>query len=133
MSEESEFPDLFTVNENTGEVFLRRSLVGVDVEQYTVSDNRNCYFEIYESHKIIFLYFVNFSHLLQIRVIVSDRGFPVSLSSSAIRVIVSVERNENAPVFDDAPFVRAINEDHEVDSIIFTVLAEDEDERVRYV
>ena len=133
MSEESEFPDLFTVNQNTGEVFLRRSLVGVDVEQYTVSDNRNCYFEIYESHKIIFLYFVNFSHLLQIRVIVSDRGFPVSLSSSAIRVIVSVERNENTPVFDDAPFVRAINEDHEVDSIIFTVLAEDDDERVRYV
>ena len=61
--------------------------------------------------------------------IADDLGVP-SLSSDDLRVSIAVQRNEKAPEFDDAPYDRALDENHEVGTVVFTVQAEDDDKRV---
>ncbi len=71
--------------------------------------------------------------LLQITVLARDHGTPESRVGPSARVVVNVLRNTQTPRFSGTPYVKNITEAQETNSVIFTVRAEDRDQKVFYI
>lgn len=68
----------------------------------------------------------------QLTIEARDKGVPPHTSSSSARLSVRVARNQNEPVFRDAPYSADITRDTEVGTVIKTVAAVDNDEKEPY-
>ncbi|KAL5018742.1 hypothetical protein ScPMuIL_004464 [Solemya velum] len=91
--------EFFSVNEITGEITVRKSLL-VDVNKRST-----------------FTFDVN----------VNDLGTPVKFSSSVARVTITVYRNNNAPRFTNGPYTTTISETETPGFSVFRISPEDPD------
>ena len=62
--------------------------------------------------------------------IATDQGKRPLVSREPASVTITVDRNENPPVFGNEPYTKEINRNAEVNTRIVTVFAQDRDQKV---
>ncbi|XP_046583166.1 protocadherin Fat 4-like isoform X2 [Haliotis rubra] len=98
ISEGPEDLECFTINQDTGVITARRSLL-----------YNPCTASVYS-----------------MLVVARDRGSPL-LESTAASVTINVQRNDNPPIFTNEPYITSLREDASINDPVFTVTAVDTD------